>query len=115
MVATLKGFKSRRKRYHDGSVSSCYWGRKGGQPMRGEPGTPKFVASYNEAVAQKVTPPTGVMLALLLRFQESAEFQFGISPRTRLDYVKQIKRIERDFSDFPIKALSDPRAQSVFL
>jgi hypothetical protein len=40
------------------------------------------VASYNAAVAQKVTPPTGVLLALLFRFQESAEFQFGISPRT---------------------------------
>ena len=58
---------------------------------------PEFVASYNEAVAQKATPPTGVLLALLFRFQESAEFQFGISPRTRRDYIKQIKRIERAF------------------
>jgi integrase len=73
------------------------------------------VASYNAAVAQKVTPPTGVLLALLFRFQESAEFQFGISPRTRRDYIKQLKRIERDFGDFPIKALDDPRARSEFL
>ena len=36
--------------------------------------------------------------------EESAEFQFGISPRTRRDYVKQIKRIEKAFGDFPIKA-----------
>jgi hypothetical protein len=42
-------------------------------------------------------------------------FQFGISPRTRRDYTKQIKRIERDFGDFPIKALDDPRARSEFL
>jgi hypothetical protein len=48
-------------------------------------------------------------------FQESAEFQFGISPRTRRDYIKQIKRIERAFGDFPIKALDDPRSRSVFL
>ena len=38
-----------------------------------------------------------------------------ISPRTRRDYIKQIKRIERAFGDFPIKALDDPRARSVFL
>jgi integrase len=54
-------------------------------------------------------------LALLFRFQDGAEFQFGISPRTRRDYVKQIKRIERAFGDFSIKALADPRARSVFL
>jgi hypothetical protein len=52
---------------------------------------------------------------VLFRFQESAEFEFGISPRTRRDYIQQIKRIERAFGDFPIKALDDPRSHSVFL
>jgi len=70
---------------------------------------------YNEAVAKKIAPPTGVVLALLFRFQQSAEFQHGISERTRRDYIKQIKRIERAFGDFPIKALDDPRSRSVFL
>ena len=88
---------------------------KGGPPLRGKPGSPEFVASYNVAVAQKVTRPTGVLLALLFQFQESAEFQFRISQRTRRDYIKQIKRIERAFGDFPIKALDDPRARSEFL
>jgi integrase len=62
-----------------------------------------------------IAPPTGVLLALLFRFQESAEFRFGISERTRRDYIKQIKHIERAFGDFPIKALDDPRSRSVFL
>jgi integrase len=73
------------------------------------------MASYNEAVATKITPPSGALLALLFQFQDSAEFQFGISPRTRRDYIKQIKRIERTFGDFPIKALNDSRSRSVFL
>jgi len=55
------------------------------------------------------------LLALLIQFQESAEFQFKISPRTRRDYIKQIKRIEKAFGNFPIKALDDPRATSIFL
>jgi integrase len=88
---------------------------EGGPPLHGEPGTPEFVASYNEATAKKIAPPTGVLLALLFRFQESADFQFGITPRTRRDYIKQIKRIERAFGDFPIKALDDPRSRAVFL
>ena len=55
------------------------------------------------------------MLALLFRFQKSAEFQFGIEERTRRDYIKQIKRIEQAFGDFPIKGINDPRATSIFL
>ena len=115
MRIKLKGINSKQKRLADGSLKTYYYAWKGGPPLRGEPGSPEFVASYNAAVAQKVTSPTGVLLALLFRFQESAEFQFGISPRTRRDYTKQIKRIERDYGDFPIKALDDPRARSEFL
>ena len=115
MRIKLKGINSKQKRLADGSLKTYYYAWKGGPPLRGEPGSPEFVASYNAAVAQKVTPPTGVLLALLFRFQESAEFQFEISPRTRRDYTKQIKRIERDYGDFPIKALDDPRARSEFL
>jgi integrase len=111
----LKGINSRRKRLADGSFKTYYWAWKGGPPLRAEPGTPEFIASYNEAVAQKVAPPTGTLLSLLFKFQESGEFQFNISDRTRRDYIKQIKRIEREFSDFPIKALDDPRATSIFL
>ena len=115
MRVRLKGLNSKRKRLADGSFRTYWYAWKGGPPLRGEPGTPEFMASYNEAVATKIAPPSGVLLALLFQFQDSAEFRFGISPRTRQDYIKQIKRIERDFGDFPIKALSDPKARSVFL
>ena len=115
MRVRLRGINSIRKRHADGSFKTYYYAWKGGPPLRGEPGSPEFIASYNAAVAQKVAAPTGVLQALLFRFQDSAEFQFGISPRTRRDYVKQIKRIERAFGDFPIKALDDPRATSIFL
>jgi integrase len=115
MRIELKGINSVNKRLADGTRRTYWYAWKGGPRLRCEPGTPEFMASYNAAVAQKVAPPTGVLQALLFRFQESAEFQFGISPRTRRDYVKQIRRIERAFGDFPIKALDDPRATSVFL
>jgi integrase len=115
MRVRLKGINSKRKRLADGTFKTYWYAWKGGPPLRGEPGTPEFMASYNEAVATKITSPSGVLLALLFQFQDGAEFQFGISPRTRKDYIKHIKRIERAFGDFPIKALSDPRSRSVFL
>src|SRR6516162_960824 len=113
MRVRLKGINSITKRLANGTRRTYWYAWKGGPPLRGEPGTPEFIASYNETVAQKVVPPSGVLLALLFRFQESAEFQFGISPRTRRDYIKQIKRIERAFGDFPLKSLTDPRARSI--
>ena len=115
MRVRLKGINSKRKRLADGRFRTYWYAWKGGPPLRGEPGTPEFVASFNAAAATKIAPSSGVLLALLFQFQDSAEFQFNISPRTRRDYIKQIKRIERDFGDFPIKALSDPRSRSVFL
>src|SRR5689334_16630720 len=105
MRIRLKGINSKRKRLADGSCKTYYWAWKGGPALRGEPGTPEFSASYNAAVAQKIAPTKGTLLSLLLKFQQSAEFEFGISPRTRRDYIKQIKRIEQAFADFPIKAL----------
>ena len=111
MRINLKGINSITKRLADGTLRTYWYAWKGGPPLRGEPGTPEFIASYNAAVAQKIEAPTGTLLSLLFRFQESAEFQFGISPRTRRDYIKQIKRIEHAFGDFPIKALADPRAR----
>jgi hypothetical protein len=82
MRVKLKGINSKRKKLADGTTKVYFYAWKGGPPLRGKPGDPEFVADYNAAVAKKVTPPTGVLLALLIRFQESAEFQFRISPRT---------------------------------
>ena len=36
----------------DGTRRTYWYTWKGGPPPRGEPGTPEFVASYNEAVAR---------------------------------------------------------------
>jgi integrase len=115
MRVQLKGTNSISKRLADGTHRTYWYAWKGGPPLRGQPGSPEFIHSYNEAVAQKIAPKSGTLLSLLLRFQDSGEFQHGISERTRRDYIKQIKRIEPEFADYPIKALDDPRATSVFL
>jgi integrase len=115
MRIRLKGLNSITKTLADGTRRTYWYAWKGGPPLTGEPGAPEFIASYNAAVASKVPAPTGTLLALLFRFQDSGEFQHGISSRTRRDYIKQIKRIERAFGDFPIKALNDPRAIDIFL
>jgi hypothetical protein len=75
MRIRLKGLNSITKRLADGTRRTYWYAWKGGPPLRGEPGTPEFVASYNAAVAAKVAPPDGVLLNLLQGYQASDNFR----------------------------------------
>jgi integrase len=114
MRVRLKGINKRRKRLADGSYRTYYWAWKGGPALRGEPGTPEFIASYNEAVASKVRPATGIVFSLLRQYQDSDDFR-RLADSTRRSYVPLITRIERDFGDFPLSALADRRTRGVFM
>ncbi len=110
----LKGLNSKRKVLADGSLQTYWYAWKGGPRLPGKPGEPEFMAAYTEAVSQKCQPPAGVMLSILGAYQQSDDFR-RLAPRTRVDYVKQIKKIEADFIDFPLSALTDRRSRAVFL
>lgn len=114
MRVRLRGINSVKKRLADGSVKVFYYAWKSGPPLRGELGSPEFIASYNEAVARKITPPQGVLLSLLQGYQASHDF-LGRADRTRDDYVRQIKIIEAEFGDFPLSALTDRRTRGLFM
>jgi integrase len=109
----LKGINRVSKRLADGRSVAYYYAWKGGPALRGEPGTPEFVASYNAAVARKVMPPQGVILSILQGYQASDEYR-QLADRTRSDYVGKIKLIETEFADFPLSALSDRRTRGIF-
>jgi integrase len=114
MRINLKGLNWSSKRLADGSLRTYWYAWRGGPLLRGEPGTPEFVASYNEAVASKVATPRGVILSILQGFQASEDFR-GLAANTRRSYVPLIKRIEKEFADFPLKALTDHRTRGLFM
>ena len=114
MRIRLKGINSITKRLADGSIKTYWYAWKGGPPLRGDPGTPEFIASYNEAVARKVVTPQGTLLSVLQAFQASEGF-IGLAESTRRSYVSLIKRIEKEFSDFPLSGLTDRRSRGVFM
>ena len=114
MRVRLKGLNSVTKRLADGSRRIYWYAWKGGPPLRGEPGTPEFMHSYNEAIATKVVTPQGALLSVLQGYQASGEFT-GLAPRTRSDYVGKIKTIEAEFADFPLSALTDRRTRGIFM
>jgi integrase len=113
MRIRLKGINSVTKTLADGTRRTYWYAWKGGPPLRGEPGTPEFTASYNEACARKVTPPRGTLLSVLQGYQASEDF-LGLAPRSRSDYVGKIKIIEKAFGDFPLAAMTDHRTRGIF-
>lgn len=113
MRVRLKGINHVTKQLADGTIKHYWYAWRGGPLLRGEPGTPEFIASYNEAVARKVKLPEGVLSALVSKFEASPEFD-KLAPRTQADYRKQFKLIYRDFGDLPLEALSDLRVRGVF-
>ena len=113
MRIRLKGINSKRKRLADGSWRTYYWAWKGSPALEGEPGTPEFVANYNEAVAHRATPPRGTLLSVLQGYQASDDF-LKLAPRSRIDYIAKIKVIEKAFGDFPLSALTDKRTRGIF-
>jgi integrase len=114
MRVRLKGINRVRKRLSDGSVRTYWYAWKGGPALSGELGSPEFVASYNEAVARKVVTPKGSLLSILNAYQASSNFT-DLAPRTRADYKKQVRRIEAEFADFPLSALTDRRTRGEFM
>ncbi|MFZ2080148.1 MAG: integrase, partial [Xanthobacteraceae bacterium] len=114
MRLRLKGINSITKRLADGTRRTYWYAWKGGPPLCGAPGTPEFVASYNEAISRKIAPSRGTFLSLLQQYQTSEDFR-ALADSTRRSYIALISLIEKRFGDFPLSALTDRRSRGIFM
>ena len=114
MRVDLKGIHAAHSKLADGTTKVYWYAWRGGPKLRGQPGTPEFIASYNEAVAQRAPAPESRLQSLLDAYQQSQKF-LGRRERTKADYVKQIMIIEAEFGDFPLKALAARETRGVFM
>ena len=114
MRVRLKGINRVTKKLATGRTITYYYAWKGGPRLQGTPGSPKFHASYNAAVAARKVTPVGTLQFILDAFESSADFAV-LADRTRTDYKKHLKAIESEFGDFPIAALIDRGSRAEFL
>jgi len=110
----LKHLHYTDKRLADGTKKRYYYAWRGGPRLEGTPGTPEFMAAYEKAVRERIQPPPGTLYSILRAYQDSADFT-GLADRTRADYIRHIRAIERKFGTFPLTALADRRSRAVFL
>jgi hypothetical protein len=65
MRIDLKGIHATYAKLADGSRKIYWYAWRDGPRLRGEPGTPEFIASYNEAVARRTPAPEGQLQSLI--------------------------------------------------
>jgi integrase len=75
-----------------------YYAWRGGPPLRGEPGSPEFHASYNEAIANRHTPEPGRFKSLVVLYKASGEYQ-KLAESTRKNWAPWLDRIADYFGD----------------
>lgn len=113
MRIRLRGVNRVTKRLADGRRVTYWYAWKGGPALKGEPGSPEFVASYNDAVRRKIQPPAGTLATIIAGYQDSDDFR-QLADRTRADYIRQIRIIEARFATFPLAGMSDRRTRGIF-
>ena len=107
MRVLLKGIHRVRYRLASGAYAVYYYAWRGGPRPIGQPGTPEFMQSYNDAIASRRRPAEGKLFTLIAEFRGSSEF-LSLSDSTKRAYSAYLRIVETEFGDMPIEALSDP-------
>ena len=109
----IKGIHRVRAKLADGSRAEYWYAWRGGPRLKGEPGSPEFMAAYNAAIAARITPTAGTMFNVIAAYRQSDEFR-RLAARTQADYWKHLDAIEKKWGGIPVAAMSDNRTRGLF-
>jgi integrase len=85
-----------------------YWyAWRGGPRLRDEPGSPEFVASYNEAVENRRTPDTERFRSLVTLYKASKDYK-KLADSTKHEWGKWLDRIAEYFGELRIAQFDRP-------
>ena len=85
---------------------SYWYAWRGGPRLRGEPGSPEFMASYNVAVESRRLPDPARFRSLVTLYR-AADFQ-KLSPSTKRNWSQWLDRIAEYFGDLSIRQFDRP-------
>lgn len=108
----LRGVNTTYKRLANGTVRTYYYHRASGKRLPGAPGSPEFLAAYQEA--EQVKPrDTGTVASLIRLYLGSVKFEKK-RESTQREYRRMLTQLEKKFGTMPIAALASPRVIAKF-
>jgi integrase len=84
-----------------------YYAWRGGPRLRGEPGSPEFHASYNEAIESRRTPEPGRFKSLVVLYRASNDYR-KLADTTRKNWSPWLDRIADYFGELRIAQFDRP-------
>jgi integrase len=84
-----------------------FYAWRGGPRLRGEPGTPEFLASYNEAIENSRAPDSRRFRSLVVLYRASADYK-KLADSTRENWSRWLDRIADYFSELRIAQFDRP-------
>lgn len=102
MRVDLKGITKVKAKGH-----TYYYAWRGGPRLRGEPGSPEFIKSYNEAIEERRTPDQSRFRALVTLYRASADYK-ELAASTQRNWSTWLDRIIDHFGDLRIAQFDRP-------
>jgi integrase len=84
-----------------------YYAWRGGPRLRGQPGSPEFVASYNQAIEDHRTPDTSRFRSLITIYKASGDYK-KLADTTKRNWSRWLDRIADYFGDLRIAQFDRP-------
>jgi integrase len=84
-----------------------YYAWRGGPRIHGEPGTPGFMASYNNAIEDRRTPEPGRFKSLIVQYKASPDYK-NLEGSTRKNWSPWLDRIADYFGELRIAQFDRP-------
>jgi integrase len=85
-----------------------YYAWRGGPRLRGQPGSPEFMASCNEAIESRHTPDPGRFKSLVVLYRASADYKQKLADSTRKNWSPWLDRIADYFGELRIAQFDRP-------
>jgi len=84
-----------------------YYAWRGGPRLRGEPGSPEFMKSYNEAVEELRTPDKSRFRSLIALYKASTDYR-SLAKSTQRNWSGWLDRVAEHFGDLRIGQFDRP-------
>lgn len=84
------------------------WKGKGAPRLPGRPGSPEYLAGYQEARTSRKRPENGSLLDVVASFRASADFE-KLSDHTKRAYRRHLDQIQTEFGSTPLSVIEDKR------
>ncbi|MGH6708850.1 MAG: tyrosine-type recombinase/integrase [Bradyrhizobium sp.] len=84
-----------------------YYAWRGGPRLHGEPGSPEFIGSYNEAIEQRRAPDKNRFRFVVIDYKASGDYK-KLAESTRDQWGKWLDRIAEYFGDLRIAQFDRP-------